>query len=176
MKELFYYVRGPRGVHGESKSKQLHTPGTPVIAPVVTVCLIKTADEKYVRGISICSLKETPCKKTGRLHASRNARLAAYERQSSGRVLRDVAFKAMAPVWEKIREYNTTDADCDEPMVKAAFDVRPTVFESRLIAGMNLEAVYAYRDENYDIRLIPATTVMFLESKLQFVIQSIESA
>ncbi len=34
--------------------------------PYVTVCVLETEDGRIARGISICSIKETPCKRIGR--------------------------------------------------------------------------------------------------------------
>lgn len=64
MKEYFYYLR-------DKMNK-----------PMVTICLLTDTDIK-ARGVSICSLHDSPCKKTGRAIA-RGRALRALKRESAG--------------------------------------------------------------------------------------------
>lgn len=58
--------------------------------PVVTVCLMKIGTV-VSRGMAICSLRDQPCKKTGR-RLARNMCLRAFGKKKSGcPVLRDKA-------------------------------------------------------------------------------------
>ena len=65
MKNYFYYIR-------DDKS-----------APVVTVCLSTLGGER-ARGVAVCSLKDQPCKNTGRTIAS--GRAAKALRTKEGRL------------------------------------------------------------------------------------------
>ena len=52
--------------------------------PMVTVCLIRDENNRYARGVAICSLKETgPDKKVGRMYA-RGRALRAFKKATVG--------------------------------------------------------------------------------------------
>ena len=150
MKELFYYVRGWRGVHGESNGKQLHKPGSPIIAPIVTVCLMQDGRGAYARGVAICSLSETPCKIIGRDCARNYAMTAVLLRRSNDPVSRSRARKAIRSVMEEIAPFYASNGI----LYKSAYDITPTAFESKLIASVGLEQVEAYLDEDFGVLTI----------------------
>lgn len=74
---FYYYLRDMR--HRKGKKGR----------PVVTVCLIVDKNRRViVRGVSICSLKDNPCKKTGRRIARNRALWAAVNPNRSNPIAR----------------------------------------------------------------------------------------
>ena len=83
MDEYIYYVRDKQN------------------RPMITVCLMRSDDDHFSRGIAICSLKETgPDKAVGRMYA-RGRALRAFRKAENGRqeknspVRREEAYRSL---------------------------------------------------------------------------------
>jgi len=80
----YYYIR--------DKSKRGHKDRNKKGHPVITVCLIADKNRRMiVRGISICSLRDNPCKETGRRIAYGRALWAAVDPMRSNPIVRKEA-------------------------------------------------------------------------------------
>ncbi len=69
----YYYIRG------EPIEPKKQRKGKPIIKhggnPIITVCLL-IKEGQVTRGVSVCSEKDNPCKKTGKAKALNRARSA----------------------------------------------------------------------------------------------------
>jgi len=77
MKKRFYYYR----------DENRH--------PRVTVCLGEDEEGNIARGISICSLRDNPCKATGRALAIRQMLRAFKKKESSNEIQSNNAFEVL---------------------------------------------------------------------------------
>ena len=66
MREIYYYYRDPKNN-----------------SPVVTICLLQDVEKNIARGIALCSKKDRPIKKEGRLIAKRRALRALKRKEDS---------------------------------------------------------------------------------------------
>jgi hypothetical protein len=63
--------------------------------PRITVCIVKTDENVFVRGLSVCSLSEMPEKKKGRLKALARVAQAIKHHGIGEEMLRDEAYDAL---------------------------------------------------------------------------------
>ncbi len=111
MREYFYYLR-------DEENK-----------PVITVCLLTHIDTT-ARGISICSLQDMSCKKTGRAIA-RGRALKAFKRILPGDpVLRTEAWAVVATL---CRDANIARKGLMISMSKYTFNPVLTDYEKKLL-------------------------------------------
>ena len=98
--------------------------------PVITICLLKIGKD-ISKGIAICSIKDNPCKKTGRVIAKGRAVQAMHNKKDCcfiGRIHCSSIQMALTRKEEGIDVYN-----------KALFNPVLTKFESKLLARGNLQ-------------------------------------
>lgn len=83
----FYHYREPMPNSKEPNDTVIKSIGIPMI----TVCLLKTDDCHYGRGVSICGKNDNPNKKTGRNIAEGRAQQAILNKQCESLVNNDYA-------------------------------------------------------------------------------------
>jgi hypothetical protein len=84
MKQLFYHFRNKKN------------------EPVITICLLQD-EQIFARGISICSLKETPIKTDGRNRAKGRAEQAFRNKETTGEKINR---QDVADVFETLIDYD----------------------------------------------------------------------
>ena len=133
---LFYYLNGVKGRHGAPKSNDMkHQKGDPIIAPIVTVCLIKTADGKYCRGVAICSDKESGSRSSGRKLSLMRA-IKALQKEMSSEQCSNKPFIIAANAdiyWQFVSVVGETES------YKSQYDIQPTTKELRMLQKRDLE-------------------------------------
>ena len=107
MEEYFYYLRDNAN------------------RPVITVCIL-AANDLTARGAAICSLRDSPCKRTGRAIAKGRA-LQALIKRSVGNPVRSLrALDAIMTVREDCSELHFTSG-------KYTYNPTLTPYEERLL-------------------------------------------
>ncbi len=111
MKLLYYYVR-------DQDNK-----------PVITICLGKSK-RGVARGVSVCSLQDSPCKKEGK-RLARNKVLKALGTQSSGDIcMRDEAHKVIEGM-DASENFMTVPT-----FFKSEFEPSLSTFEEKLLRNI----------------------------------------
>jgi len=104
MKERYYYLRNDKN------------------EPVLTACLLKK-EGQVARGLAICSLRDSPCKRIGRAIAKGRAEKALREKKDSGFIFRKEVYKVFC----------TLNSACYGNYVKAAYAPDASYFEEKLL-------------------------------------------
>ena len=115
MEEYYYYCRDKDNV------------------PLVTVCLMRQ-DEIVVRGVSICSPLDSPCKKEGKRIARNKALKALGLKKTGDEIKRDRAVKMI---------YNVTDKGKNNSTIcpfKSVYNPALNIFEQKILS-IGLEKV-----------------------------------
>jgi len=118
MDEYFYYIRDHHN------------------RPMITICLIRDENDRYARGIAICSLQETgPNKKIGRMYA-RGRAIRAFKKADTGKehqcspVNRENAYQSLMKAIRPILPMDIFQA-------KSVYNPKLNGFEKQIIARKN---------------------------------------